>query len=209
MAVLINLKICDNAKECGGINACPTGALSWDEKNKKILIDNSKCTSCMKCVGECPSNAIHVAKNDTEYKRIEKEIKEDPRKASDLFVDKYGAQPIDPDSLLEENEFRDFITNSNNKNLVEFFSKDTIECLLRSNNIRRLIPNKNIFFKKVEIKNTNLLKEYSISKLPSLLVFDKGVLLGKIEGFYGVDKAEELKNKITKLIEVKPKVRKS
>lgn len=209
MAVLINFKICDNAKECGGIQACQTGALSWDEKNKKILIDNSKCTSCMKCVEECPSNAIHVAKNDSEYKKIEKEIKEDTRKASDLFVDKYGAQPIDKDSLLEEENFKDFITNSNNKNLVEFFSQDTIQCLLRSNNIRRLIPNKNIFFKKVEIKSPKLLKEYSISKLPCLLVFDKGVFLGKIEGFYGVDKAEELRNKITNLIKAKPKIKKT
>ena len=209
MAVLINFKICDNAKECGGISACPTGALSWNDKTKKILIDNSKCTSCMKCVEECPSNAIHVAKNDAEYKKIEAEIKKDPRKASDLFVDKYGAQPIDPDSLLEEDKFKYFITNSNNKNLVEFFSKDTIECLLRSNNIRRLIPNKNIFFKKVEIKKPSLLKEYSISKLPCLLVFDNGILLGKIEGFYGVEKAEELKNKIIKLIEVKPQVKKN
>jgi len=207
MAVLINFKICDNAKECGGIQACPTGALSWDEKTKKILIDNSKCTSCMKCVNECPSNAIHVAKSDLEYKKLEKEIKEDTRKASDLFVDKYGAQPIDPDSLLEEDDFKEFISNSNNKNLIEFFSQDTIECLLRANNIRKLIPNKDIFFKKVEIKNSNLLKEYSISKLPCLLVFDKGVLLGKIEGFYGIDKAEELKNKIIKLIEHKKKIK--
>jgi ferredoxin len=207
MAVLINFKICDNAKECGGISVCPTGALSWDEKTKKILIDNSKCTSCMKCVDECPSNAIHVAKNDAEYKKIEKEIKEDPRRASDLFVDKYGAQPINPDSLLDEKDFKDFISNSNNKNLIEFFSKETIECLLRANNIRRLIPNKDIFFNKVEIKNSNLLKEYSISKLPCLLVFDRGNFLGKIEGFYGTDKAEELKKKITKLIQVKSKTK--
>lgn len=34
MAVLVNFKICDNAKECGGIEVCPTGALSWDEENE-------------------------------------------------------------------------------------------------------------------------------------------------------------------------------
>lgn len=205
MAVLINFKICDNAKECGGIQACPTGALSWDEEAKKIKIDNSKCTSCMKCVRECTSNAIYIAKNDLEYKKIKKEIKEDPRKASDLFVEKYGAQPISPDNLLAEEDFNEFISNSNNKNLIEFFREDTIECLLRANTIRRLIPNKDIFFKKVEIKDSDLLKEYSIKKLPCLLVFNKGVLLGKIEGFYGVDKSEQLKNKIMDLIAQKKK----
>ena len=32
MAVLVNFKICDNAKECGGITVCPTGALSYDDE---------------------------------------------------------------------------------------------------------------------------------------------------------------------------------
>ena len=36
MAVLINFKICDNAKECNGIEVCPTGALSWDKKNQNL-----------------------------------------------------------------------------------------------------------------------------------------------------------------------------
>ena len=42
MAVLINFKICDNAKECGGIDVCPTGALSWNDVDSKIEIDNDK-----------------------------------------------------------------------------------------------------------------------------------------------------------------------
>ena len=35
MSVLINFKICDNAEVCGGIEVCPTGALSWDEENEE------------------------------------------------------------------------------------------------------------------------------------------------------------------------------
>lgn len=42
MAVLVNFKICDNAKECSGIEVCPTQALSWDEKEETIVIDNNK-----------------------------------------------------------------------------------------------------------------------------------------------------------------------
>jgi NAD-dependent dihydropyrimidine dehydrogenase PreA subunit len=41
MAVLVNFKICDNAKECGGIEVCPTGALSWDEENETIKIETT------------------------------------------------------------------------------------------------------------------------------------------------------------------------
>ena len=32
MAVLINLKICDNDKACGGVAVCPTGAIYYDEE---------------------------------------------------------------------------------------------------------------------------------------------------------------------------------
>ena len=63
MAVLVNFKICDNAKECGGIAVCPTGALSWNEEKESIEIDNDKCISCGLCEKECPIGAIMVAKN--------------------------------------------------------------------------------------------------------------------------------------------------
>ncbi|MGK3946424.1 4Fe-4S dicluster domain-containing protein, partial [Streptomyces caeruleatus] len=81
--VLINFKICDNAQECNGIAVCPTGALSWDKNKKSIKIDNEKCISCKKCEKSCMVNAIHVAKNEEEYEKIEEEIKHDSRKVSD------------------------------------------------------------------------------------------------------------------------------
>ena len=87
MPVLINWKICDNAKECNGIAVCPTGALFWDEKKKSIGIDNSKCVNCGKCEESCKVEAIHVAKNEEEYKKIKEQIDADPRKRSDLFID--------------------------------------------------------------------------------------------------------------------------
>ncbi|RLG13363.1 MAG: hypothetical protein DRN66_04295 [Candidatus Nanohalarchaeota archaeon] len=62
MPVLINFKICDNAKECNGIDICPTEALFWGEKNNTIIIENSKCISCGKCEKACLVNAINVAK---------------------------------------------------------------------------------------------------------------------------------------------------
>ena len=51
MAVLINFKICDNAKECGGIAVCPTGALSYDDEKESIVIDNDPN---VKYVSLCP-----------------------------------------------------------------------------------------------------------------------------------------------------------
>ena len=43
MAVLRNYKICDNAKECGGIAVCSTGALSWNEEKETIEISKILC----------------------------------------------------------------------------------------------------------------------------------------------------------------------
>ena len=107
MSILINWKICDNAKECSGIEICPTKALFWDEENKKIIIDNSKCINCGKCVEACKVNAIHLAKTDEEYNEIKKEIDEDPRKISDLFVDRYGGESVDVEGFeLKEEDFQ-------------------------------------------------------------------------------------------------------
>jgi len=49
--------------------------------------------------------AIRFARNKEEYKRIKKEIDEDPRKVSDLFVDRYGAVPVHPAFLIDESKF--------------------------------------------------------------------------------------------------------
>ena len=74
MPVLVNFKVCDNAKECGGVAICPTGAITFDEKKETLVIDNSKCISCGQCENECPIGAIRVAKDENEYKKIKEEI---------------------------------------------------------------------------------------------------------------------------------------
>lgn len=122
MPVLINFKICDNAKECNGIEVCSTGALSWDEKKKTIIIDNSKCISCGKCEEACMVDAIRVAKDEKEYKRIKKEIDQDPRKVSDLFIDRYGGTPIHPAFLIPENKFKVEVFEASKPTAAELFN---------------------------------------------------------------------------------------
>lgn len=49
------IRVCN---QCGGcIPVCPTMALQRD-KNGVVQIDRSKCTSCLICVGFCPSAAM-------------------------------------------------------------------------------------------------------------------------------------------------------
>ena len=206
MAVLINFKICDNAPECGGIEVCPTKALFWDGKKDKIGIDNDKCSNCKKCEEACPVFAIKIAKTAKEYEKFKKEVDEDPRRMSDLFVDRYGAMPIDPDALIKEEDFEKKVLNSGKLILVEFFKKDAIQCLKKSIPIRELIPGQDILFKKFEIGDNKLLKKFGIEKVPALCFFDKGKLIGKIEGYYDVQQKQELKEKLESLMKKKDRL---
>lgn len=198
MAVLINFKICDNAKECGGIEVCPTGALSWDEENETIKIDNEKCISCGSCEQNCPIGAIRVAYDDEEYKKLSKEIEEDPRTTKDLFVDRYGAAPLSEFFMIEEKDLNKKIDDG--ITLVECYEDDSIQCLLKSIPIKDITSNmpKDTMFYKVEA-NEELKKKYNINELPTLLLFKNGNLLGKIEGYYQVEQKEELINKINEI----------
>ncbi|MCU0652696.1 MAG: 4Fe-4S binding protein [Candidatus Pacebacteria bacterium] len=206
MAVLINFKICDNAKECNGIAVCKTGALSWDEKKNTIKIDNSKCVSCGACEKACMIQAIKVARNDKEYAKLKKEIDNDPRSFFDLFVDRYGAMSVHPGFMAYEDKFDVEFIKTNKPVVVEIFNNDSIKCLLHSIPVKKLLEGKSkIKYRKLEIKSDRLLKKYKIAELPALLIFNQGKLIGKIEGYYDVGKQRALKEKIDKILgKIKP-----
>ena len=131
MAVLVNFKICDNAKECGGIAVCPTGALSYDDEKESIIIDNDKCISCGRCERECPIGAIMVARTDEEYDKLKKEIDNDSRTTKDLFVDRYGATPLSEFFMIESDDIENKV-NNDGITLIELYNDDSIQCLLKS-----------------------------------------------------------------------------
>lgn len=199
MAVLVNFKICDNAKECGGIAVCPTQALSWDEQNETIVIDNEACISCGLCAAECPIGAIMVAKNEEEYKKLQKEIDEDPRTTKDLFVDRYGAVAISKFFQInlediKEKSTKDCLT------LIEIYNPEVAECLLKSIPIKELTANlpKDTLYYKTE--SQNIIAEYHIQELPSLLVFQRGQLLGHIDGYYTTDDKDTIISQLDDII---------
>lgn len=200
MSVLINFKICDNAKECGGISICPTGALKWNEEKETIEIDNEKCISCGKCENECPIGAIRVAKTEAEYKKIKEEIDNDPRSQKDLFVDRYGAAPLSDFFMLDIKDLKDKICKNNNV-IVELYNDDSIECLLKSIPIKDIfkeLPDNSMFYK-IEC-NADIKRDLNINELPVLLVYENGEFVGKIEGYYSIDQKEEMYKKLKQII---------
>ena len=199
MAVLVNFKICDNAKECGGIEVCPTGALSWDEENETTKIDNEKCISCGACEKNCPIGAIRVAHTDEEYEKKKLEIENDPRTTKDLFVDRYGAVPLSEFFMLNAEDLDSKIANG--VTVVECYEDDSIQCLLKSIPIKEITLNmpENTMFYKVE-SDDELKSKYNITELPALLIFKENKFLGLIEGYYSTEQKEEFINKINEIL---------
>ena len=200
MKALINFKICDNAKECNGISVCPTGAMSFDEENETIIVDEEKCTNCGLCEKECPIGAIMVAQNEIQYTQYIQDIKNDPRKTKDLFVDRFGAAPLSEFFIIEEKDLNKKINNPS-LTFIEIFDFDTVACLLKSIPIKDItdtIPEE-VFYYKLE-KTDNLIHTYNLSELPTLLIFKNGKLLGKIDGYYETSNKDEFKNKIEEII---------
>lgn len=200
MPALINFKICDNAKECGGVAVCPTGAMTFDEEKETIVIDNDKCITCGACEPECPVGAIMVANDDEEYQKYQKQIDDDQRKIKDLFVDRYGSASLSEFFLIMNEDLEGKIKNGN-ITLIEVFSNDEANCLLKSIPIKDITDgiDRDVFYYKLE-PNNDIKKEYNISELPSLLIFKSGKLLGKVDGYYESDQKEELESKIRKII---------
>jgi len=200
MPVLINFKICDNAKECGGVGVCPTGALSYDNEKETIVIDNNKCTSCGLCERECPIGEIIIEKNEDEYKKLKEEIDNDKRTTKDLFVDRYGASPLSEFFMIDADDLNSKVNNKS-LTLIECYNDDSIQCLLKSIQIKEItkdLQNDTLFYK-VEANN-EIINKYSLKELPSLLLFKEGKLLGKIEGYYEEKDKEELFSKLENLL---------
>lgn len=194
MAVLLNYKICDNAAECGGIEVCPTGALFWNEANEKIEMDNNLCISCRNCVTECPVGAIQVATTDEEYESIKMDIDNDHRNVEELFVERYGAMPIDEDSVIDEDQIATVI-NTESLVFVERFQDSSIQCLLHSIPMAIILERYGGRYVKQQIHN-NIEGKY-----PCLVIYRNGKMMGRVDGYYeehDIDKFFEIIDKTMK-----------
>lgn len=201
MRALINFKICDNAKECGGVAVCPTNAMYFDEDLNTIVIDDDNCISCGICEKECPIGAILVAGDDEQYSQYVQDIENDPRTTKDLFVDRYGAASLSEFFLIESKDLDDKI-KSESLTLIEFFDSEIAECLLKSIPIKEITDEikEKVYYYKID-KDEKIALKYKIEEFPSLLIFRNNKLLGSISGYYNSEDKEEFKEKINNIID--------
>jgi len=191
MPAIINHKICDNVSACGGIEVCPVGAFAYNEKTKKIEIDNNKCISCGACESTCPIGAIGVARTWAEYEELKKEIESDPRSAEDLFVDRYGGDIVD-ESVLIDGAAIESVTRGKDKILIELFEDDSIKCLLKSIPYSEILKASNATRYYKCQADEKMQKDYNINELPSLLLFSNEKFIKAIQGYFEEGQKEEL-----------------
>jgi NAD-dependent dihydropyrimidine dehydrogenase PreA subunit len=164
MPIALNFKICDNSPDCLGILKCPTKAFYFNKKRNSLVIDNGKCVSCGLCIEECEVNAIKLAKNNIQLKKIQEKIDKDPHVQSDLFVDRYGSEPQDKKFFCPKEKFNIQIIQSTKPTVVECFNEKSIHCLVYSIPIKELFKNKNIVYRKFAVENKKF--KYGLKQLP-------------------------------------------
>lgn len=52
----IDTGICNVCRKCEKI--CPSGAISFVKKEKRVVVDQKRCIDCQRCMDACPENAI-------------------------------------------------------------------------------------------------------------------------------------------------------
>lgn len=185
MPVILNLKRCDNVKECSAPAVCPTHAFYWDEENNTLATDISKCINCGLCEKACPSGAVLVVADEGEYKATLKLIEKDPQTVEDLFVDRYGAMTVGNTKELSLADIDEVIKDCTNLIAIEVLDADNPLCLISAVPYSIIFGGKIIPLYKIMVSGEMLrdVKAYfDLECDPALILCKNGKIIEKYQG---------------------------
>lgn len=191
MPAILNYKICDHAPACDVRKICPVQAISYNEETKRIEIDNTKCISCGACERTCPIQAIGVARTPEEEMELLQAIEEDPRNSEDLFVDRYGADFINDDVMIETNDIEDKLKSEDC--LIEVLDENNISCLLKSITYNEILENSTYkTYYRCLVADIKDVEKFGVTEFPSLLLCNNGKLKKVVSGYFEDSDKHEL-----------------
>lgn len=78
------------------VKNCPSGALSFSEKEKKIKYDKTKCVKCFKCSEVCPTETIVKCGEYMDIEEVMKEVMKDEEfyRTSNGGITVSGGEPL-------------------------------------------------------------------------------------------------------------------
>jgi Fe-S-cluster-containing hydrogenase component 2 len=176
--------------QCDAVRVCPTKAVFWNENASRLEIDNSKCIGCGQCARVCPIAAIKVAKTQAQLDEYKAEIDADPRRAEDLFVDRYGAGAVETKPLQPEH-VAEFVVSQGGDVCIELNQDDKdLVCFMQAIPISEIMDLEKIAYRACE-NGREIMAGYDVGALPALVFFRDGAQIGKIEGFYENSESEK------------------
>ena len=91
-----------------------------------------------------------------------------------LFQDRYGACLVDETFGLDLSDLDKLSSDSNKVLLIEFYNEDEASCLINSIPIKEIIEHipKEVSYRKIEVKDTEIIKKYGVDSLPSLIIIE-------------------------------------
>jgi thioredoxin 1 len=205
--ILFNYNLCDLAPECGGIEVCPNGAITYDTKQQRPVWNSDNCNFCLQCTtpDACPVGVILYARDEREEKAIHDSISKDPRTAEWLWQERYGVQParsIPFATILTDKNLK-LLQESKKAVLLDIWRENDLDCRFNSPLYSELLGEK---LGRVELYRLDgnaypaVALRFAVNTYPTLLLLQSGKELYRYEGHIGKEKLNEVSQKIMSLV---------